>query len=262
MTMSEDKMKEYLTKEDVAGNEEYFKYLLRTYVKRDGADVERLIKKLESTDFFYAPATTQYYGAFYGGLCAHSIDVFNNLVELAENKLLNAESGEFVELKSGSKLFESIVIISLLHDVCKMNRYILSVKNVKQYCKDGKQHDSMGSYDWVSVETYQTKPIEDRFVFGTDGETSEYIIRQFIPLSVEESIAIINTKGDTDNNSNRSGALASIFNKYDLPILLHCADMLACYVDDLTQSTDYQKYYEQNVVETTSALQEGETPNS
>ena len=257
-------MKEYLRKENVAENEEQFKYLLRTYIKRDGANVEELIKKLESSDFFYAPATTQYYGAFYGGLCEHSLCVFQNLVTLVERSLLQNSyyDGELCLINPDSKLFESLVIIGLLHDICKMNRYIPSVKNVKHYNRDGKQHDAMGDYDWVSVSTYQSKPIEERFVYGTDGETSEFMIRQYIPLTFEESIAIINTKGDTDNNSNRGSQLASIFNKYDLPVLLHCADMLACYIDDLTQETNYDKYDEQNTTETVKTLQEGENPNS
>lgn len=247
-------MKEYLTKEQVEENADYFKSLLKKYVNRDGANVDRLIQKLESSDFFYAPASTQYHGSFYGGLCAHSICVFENLVQLVENKLLITEP---YELNSGTPLFETVVILGLLHDVCKMNRYIMSMKNVKRYHVDGKQHDSIGNYDWESVSSYQVKPSDDRFVFGTDGETSEYIIRQFIPLSVEESIAIINSKGDTESNSNTGISLATIFSKYNLPVLLHCADLMACYVDDLTKEKSLEKYDEQNVVKPTEAVQKG-----
>ena len=57
--------------------EEYLK-LLRS-VKREG--MEDLIKFLESTDFFTAPASTRFHGDFAGGLVEHSMKVYEILVE-------------------------------------------------------------------------------------------------------------------------------------------------------------------------------------
>ena len=61
--------------------EEFLK-LLRT-VKRDG--IEDLIKFLESTDFFTAPASTRFHGDFAGGLVEHSMKVYEILVEKVKN---------------------------------------------------------------------------------------------------------------------------------------------------------------------------------
>ena len=225
-------MKEYLSKDEIEENQSYFIAMLKDSIHREGARVDDLIKKLEMSDFFIAPATTQYYGSYAGGLCEHSIEVFTNLINLVENKLTKRE------LDGGDEIVESLVIIGLLHDICKMNRYEQTVRNVKRYCQDGKNRDDCGNYNWESSVVYQTRQSSNRFIFGSDGETSEYMIRQYIPLNLEESIAIINAKGDTDGNQTRGSNLGAIFSKYNLPVLLHCADMLACYVDDPTTNND------------------------
>ena len=51
---------------DLKANQEKFENLLRTEIKRDG--VERLIEYLKSSDFYTAPATTQYGLSVEGGL--------------------------------------------------------------------------------------------------------------------------------------------------------------------------------------------------
>ena len=227
-------MKECLTKEQIAQNRDYFIDKLSN-IRRDGAQIDKLVEKLDSSDFFYAPATTQYYGSYPGGLCEHSIEVYVNLAQLVNNKF--AELGMVRDGKDAllvSELLESVVILGLLHDICKMNRYEQTSRNVKNYCKDGKLSDDRGKFNWEAVSAYQSRSSSDRFIFGSDGETSEFMIRQFIPLTMEESVAIINCKGDTDANQSRGVNLSAIFGKYDLPVLLHVADVLACYIDDLT----------------------------
>lgn len=57
-------------------NKAEFLNLLRS-TNRDG--IENLIEWLESTDFFTAPASTKYHGAYPGGLLQHSINVYNRL---------------------------------------------------------------------------------------------------------------------------------------------------------------------------------------
>lgn len=243
-------MKEYLSKECIEQNRDYFVDLLST-IKRDGAKIDELITKLDNSDFFYAPATTQYYGAFPGGLCDHSICVFSNLLGLVAQKIRGTQ-----KLDKDDPLFESCVIVGLLHDICKMNRFETYQKNVKNYNPNGKNSDGVNRFDWETVSAYQTKPNGNRFIYGSDGETSEYMIRQYIPLTLEESIAIINTKGDSDGNQTRGANLGSLFSKYELPILAHCADLLACYVDDCAVEKCI-KPYEQPNKDTTETVQEG-----
>ena len=91
-----------------------FVELLRT-TNRDG--IEELIRYLqEETDFFTAPASTKYHGAFAGGLLMHSINVCAEL-----------------RLDPNSKVYptETLIIVALLHDICKANCYRTEKRNVK-----------------------------------------------------------------------------------------------------------------------------------
>ena len=59
------------TDDEIREMREDFIALLRR-VKRQGANIEGLINKLDETDFFTAPASTKFHNACYGGLVAHS----------------------------------------------------------------------------------------------------------------------------------------------------------------------------------------------
>lgn len=85
-------------------DEERFKHIYTTQINRRGAD--DLLGWLEKTDFFTAPASTKYHGAFPGGLVGHSLNVYYELISRVE---------------VGSA--ESRAICALLHDICKANYY-------------------------------------------------------------------------------------------------------------------------------------------
>ena len=63
-----------LTVEQIEQNKQTFISILRS-IKRDGANIEGMIYKLEHSDFFDAPASVQYHNSFKGGLCQHSLNV-------------------------------------------------------------------------------------------------------------------------------------------------------------------------------------------
>ena len=67
---------------NLAKNKDEFLELTRKYVKRDG--IEKVLAWLESTDFFTAPASTQYHLCVEGGLCQHSLNVFYSMVDLCK----------------------------------------------------------------------------------------------------------------------------------------------------------------------------------
>ena len=96
--------------------EEFLK-LLRT-VKRDG--IEDFIKFLESTDFFTAPASTRFHGDYEGGLVEHSMKVYEILKHKVETNI------EPMEVKP-----ETLIIVPLLHDLCKANFYKVDYRNAK-----------------------------------------------------------------------------------------------------------------------------------
>ena len=90
---------------------------------------------------------------------------------------------------------DSIAIVALLHDFSKMNLYEPGVRNVKKYYPEGSKFDAMGHFDWVAEPTFNMVEDSKRFIYGNHEETSEFMIRQYIPLSYIESCAIINHHG-------------------------------------------------------------------
>ena len=77
---------------------------LLSFVERDG--VQSLLEWLESTDFYTAPASTKYHGAYAGGLLEHSLNVFRRLVK-----------------RCPAADMDTLTIAALLHDVCKIHLY-------------------------------------------------------------------------------------------------------------------------------------------
>lgn len=201
-------------------NKETFCTLLRQ-IRRDGAKIDDLIKKLESSDFFYAPASTKYHNSVKGGLCDHSLNVYYNLRSLVKNKHLESFISE-----------ETILICGLLHDISKINVYEESIRNKKVYHELGKKYDNLGNFDWVSEKTYQMKDVKDRFIYGNHEETSEYMIRKYIPLKLEESVAILTHHGSLSYDSVSIESVSQKYERYPLACLLHVADMISTYIDE------------------------------
>lgn len=77
---------------------------LLSFVERDGA--QSLLEWLENTDFYTAPASTKYHGAYAGGLLEHSLNVFRRLVK-----------------RCPAADMDTLTIAALLHDLCKINLY-------------------------------------------------------------------------------------------------------------------------------------------
>ena len=105
---------------------EFQSRLLET--KREG--MENVIKHLERLGFFTAPASTKFHLNVKGGLMQHSWNVCNTALMLRNQMILMKPELE-------AKLpVESVIIASLLHDVCKSNIYkdaILNRKNDQGY---------------------------------------------------------------------------------------------------------------------------------
>lgn len=180
-------------------------------IDRDGAD--KLLDWLEKSDFFTAPASTRRHSAYRGGLCQHSINVYKRLVKLCE-----MEYGKDWQSKVNS---ESVAIIGLLHDVCKVDTYVEDFKNVKD--EDGV---------WRKKPYYR---IEDSLPYG-HGEKSVYIISAFIKLTREEALAINWHMGEFDIRvQNGSYLMNEVFYKYPLCFLTHLADLTATYLDEKEQ---------------------------
>ncbi|MBQ3412373.1 MAG: hydrolase [Oscillospiraceae bacterium] len=183
-------------------NKERFLNIYEQYIKRQGAD--RLLEWMDNrTDFFTAPASTRYHGAFSEGLVIHSLNVYDILKK--RNDQDNAHSDE------------TIAVVSLLHDLCKANFYKETTRNVK--------NDITGQ--WEKVPYYS---IDDPYPYG-HGEKSVYLIERFMRLSPEEAIAIRWHMGGFDDSAHSGGFnIGNAFNKYPLAVKLHLSDLEATYL--------------------------------
>lgn len=191
----------------MSNSKEKFKEIFEKNITRDGA--KELLEFLEKTDFFVAPASTQFHSAYEGGLCDHSINVYNRFL----NSVKNEYGKKYLDVVSN----ETIAICGLLHDICKVDTFKADFKNKKV---DG---------NWVQVPYYT---VEDSLPYG-HGEKSVYIISGFMKLTREEAMIINWHMGGFDARV-RGGAygLSEAYYKYPLAVIFHTCDMLATYLDE------------------------------
>lgn len=183
---------------------EDFIRIYTTLIKRPGAD--ELLAWLESSDFFYAPASTRFHGNYEGGLCEHSVNVYEELVRLA-----NA----YPEIKIKA---ESAAIVTLLHDLCKIGCYKPCVQRRRI---NGVWHNTAG---WE---------FQEDFPYGGHGSKSVYLAQRFIDLTEEEAVAINCHMGFADRPAD-DFKLGKVYDAYPLAWLAHVADESATYVRETT----------------------------
>ncbi len=186
-------------------SKEEFISIFRENIKRDGAD--ELLDYLENRcDFFTAPASTRYHGAHEGGLVEHSLNVYHCLCDLVARPRVK----EMYGLKYSE---ESLAIVALLHDICKINFYKVSMRNQKG-------ENGM----WTTVPYYT---IEDTLPYG-HGEKSAYIVSGFMKLTREEAFAIRYHMGFSGTED--SGNVGKALEMFPLAYFLVCADMEAAFI--------------------------------
>ena len=174
-------------------------------ITREGAD--KLLEYLESSasDFFVAPASARFHSSFEGGLAEHSINVYECLKSYLESPRIKEIFGfEYSD--------ESIAIVALLHDLCKINVYKKGFRNVK---------DEKGV--WQKVDTFD---YEDKLPYG-HGEKSVYIISGYMRLTREEAFAIRYHMGYSSTEDPRN--VSSAFEMFPLAFALSTADSEATY---------------------------------
>lgn len=183
---------------------EDFIAIYKEHIHREGAD--KLLEYLISpqSDFFSAPASTRYHGSYAEGLVEHSLNVYYCLKDyLARERCKEIYKMDYSE--------ETIAIVALLHDICKINCYKPGKRNVKV---NGK---------WESVDTFE---FDDQLPYG-HGEKSVYIITGFMRLTREEAFAIRYHMGFSNNDNPNS--IGYTFEHYPIAFALSTADMEATY---------------------------------
>ena len=181
---------------------EEFIQIYQNNITRDGSD--KLLDYICQSDFFQAPASARYHSSYDGGLAQHSINVYYCLSDYMARERVRQTYG----LNCSD---ETIAIVSLLHDLCKIGCYKAGVRNVKE------------NGVWKQVPTYN---FDDPMPYG-HGEKSVYIINGYMRLSREEAFAIRYHMGFSGVED--KGSVGKAFEMFPLAFALSTADMEATY---------------------------------
>lgn len=185
-------------------------------VKRPGID--KLMAYIRSSDFYTAPASTKYHLSVPGGLLQHSLNVLDVMRGMMTKeydgknedgtpkvKYHYTVAGKFVTTITE----ESLIIMALLHDICKTYFYVPGTRNVKVKGR------------WKEVPTFT---VNDRMPLG-HGPKSAMIIKEYIQLDSSEMYAIWYHMGFSDDMDKLTTGNA--IQKFPIIWALHTADMMA-----------------------------------
>lgn len=137
--------------------------------RREG--MENVISNLERLGFFTAPASTKFHLSILGGLMLHSWNVCNTALMLRDQMILMKP-----ELQEKLPI-DSVIIASLLHDVCKSDIYketLLNRKNDQGF--------------WEKVPGYEADC--SNFPMGHGEKSVIMLVTMGLKLTKDEMLAI------------------------------------------------------------------------
>lgn len=169
---------------------------------------------LEANGFFEAPASSKYHLACPGGLAAHSLNVYKHLRHIACRDIFKGGPGHLDEKQN-----ETVAILGLLHDVCK----------VGVYHQETKRRKNPDTGEWENCRGYVFR---DPFPLG-HGEKSLFLIARHMELTEEEALAIrwhMGAYDDAVKGGTRS--MTEAMNLTPWVWRLQEADMCATWIDE------------------------------
>ena len=202
-----------ITKEQIVGDNRMskqdkinmFESLLMS-TNRTGMD--KVIEYIRRTDFYNAPASAKYHSNYETGLLDHSLMVYN-LAEAFFDKMKIIDPELAVSIPE-----ESIIVSSLLHDVCKICFYRKTIKWKKN------EHN-----DWMQYDGYE---IEDSFPIGHGEKSVIMLLKLGLDINPCEMLAIRYHMGFWgESNTEFKIAMKSAIKMCPLVVLLQQADCAA-----------------------------------
>ena len=205
---------EGLTALRMARNKEEIISLLRS-TNRDG--IEKLISYLSKHDYFTAPASTKYHLSCAGGLAQHSLNVYYNMMQLYYGDAWKDKTTPY-PTRDQEVEHDNIVIVALLHDLCKVDFYRATSRNVKE------------NGAWKEVQVFE---VNEQMPIMGHGSKSVIVAQQFIRLYFPEIQAISFHMGMQDGDSPFSRTVSDVFGTVQLALYVHLADIKATFEDDV-----------------------------
>lgn len=162
-------------------------------------DTDAIIEFLDNSDYFVSPASTRHHLNCKGGLAQHSLNVADILVKWNNDYKLELDN-------------DSLKIIGLLHDICKINTYSIN------YLKNG----NVGKTPFNKF---------DKLPMG-HSEKSVILANKYIDLTEDEMLAIRWHMGMFDTAYRYSQT--AIENSTGYVVVTQLADMFAAkYIDNM-----------------------------
>jgi hypothetical protein len=174
-------------------------------LERVDRNTDKVIEWLKNSDYFDSPASSKYHLNVPGGLAQHSYNVGSILIQM--NKMFNMKYNE-----------DSLWIIGLLHDVCKVHTYEPNI------LKSG----GLGKVPYKKI---------DELPLG-HGDKSLIILSGLIDLTTDEQLAIRWHMGTYDPAFRMNQSAAELASKY--VVFTHVADMFASRYVDTEYTGDFE----------------------
>lgn len=162
-----------------------------------------MIDWLRTTDFYTAPASTQYHDSVPGGLLVHSLKVYNKMLSL-----LKVSDFSKVDVAKAT-------VAALVHDWCKIGYYESYTRNVK--------NEQTGQ--WEKVPSFK---VNQTGIPMGHGATSMYLATRMMRLNIEQALAIRHHMGRWNCADVEQSELQTANAKYPMVYLIQFADQLAC----------------------------------
>lgn len=191
----------------VKAKEEFMELLRST--NREG--VEDLLVALEDMGFFTAPASSNHHLNVEGGLVEHSLNTCKAALMVWEG-MIGLEPGLAKEVER-----ESVIIASLLHDVCKSDIYFRTIK---------KRKTALGT--WEDSEGYKVS--YKNFPMGHGEKSVILLLCNGIALTDDEMLAIrwhMGAWGLNMNSYEDQRCFDTSQKLYPLVTIIQAADKLA-----------------------------------
>ena len=188
-------------------------------------NIEKLIQYLETcTDFFTAPASRYDHNDFKGGLLAHSLNTYKAAVNLTAMSRALANK----DFPQTALTDDSVIICSLLHDICNVNIN----KEAYKFFKD----DMNNWRKYLSYEDCNNFPLGH-------GEKSVFIIMSFITLTPQEACAIRWHMGSTI-----SASYLSTSDRHDMKLAMNTSLLVSVimYANSFAK-TVMERVYDQKI---------------
>lgn len=192
-------------------DKDIFRELIKSVERFSEEDIDYLMEDLDNWGFFIMPASCRKHGCFEGGLVKHSINVCK-IAQMLRSQMIQ----ERPDLERMLPM-DSVIIVSLLHDVCKSDIY-------QKVCK--RQKNEIGI--WENVTSYGTN--YSNLPVGHGEKSVIMLLRSGLDLTDEEILAIRWHMGSWDIAYQSQEMIASHNKSREitpLVTLIHAADSLA-----------------------------------